>query len=155
MEIVTNPNITDIAKWFLHKEAMTQKKLQKLCYYAVAWGWALMDREIATDAEFQAWIHGPVSPTLYANYKSHGWNLIPKIEEPIDFENDIDELLSSVWYTYGDKHGNELEALTHNELPWKKARGHIGDDTICKTPIDAKDMKEYYWSIYRGKDEEI
>lgn len=149
MEIVTNPNIKDIAKWFLHKEAMTQKKLQKLCYYAVAWGWALMDREIATDAEFQAWIHGPVSPTLYASYKSYGWNLIPKMAEPINFTNDINELLGSVWDTYGDKNGNELEVISHTERPWIEARGGIDEFELSTATIKPEIMKEFYLSIFQ------
>ena len=33
--------IFDVADWFLSKEAMTPKKLQKLCYYYKAWGLAL------------------------------------------------------------------------------------------------------------------
>lgn len=34
---VSSPNtILDLADWFLAKEHMTNKKLQKLCYYAVA-----------------------------------------------------------------------------------------------------------------------
>ena len=28
-------NIFDVANWFLSKEEMTHKKLQKLCYYAL------------------------------------------------------------------------------------------------------------------------
>lgn len=149
MEIVTNPNITDIAKWFLHKESMTQKKLQKLCYYAVAWGWALMGREIASNARFEAWIHGPVSPILYTEYKSYGWNLIPKVEEVADFENDVDELLGSVWDTYGDKDGNELEAISHTEKPWVEARGGIGEFEPSTTVIEPETMKEFYLSIYQ------
>ena len=62
------PDITQLADWFLSKESMTPKKLQKLCYYAVAWGYALLNRRIFNDDEFHAQIHGPVSPTLYHTY---------------------------------------------------------------------------------------
>nr|DAX92906.1 MAG TPA: hypothetical protein [Caudoviricetes sp.] len=31
-------SVFDIANWFLTKEAMTPKKLQKLVYYYFAWG---------------------------------------------------------------------------------------------------------------------
>lgn len=149
MEIVTNPNITDIAEWFLHKEAMTQKKLQKLCYYAIAWGWALMGREIATDAEFQAWIHGPVSPVLYAEYKNHGWNNIPQAQGAPSFLSDVKELLGSVWDTYGDKDGNELEAISHREKPWIEARGGIDEFELSTATIKTETMKEFYLSIYQ------
>ncbi len=75
---------------------MTPKKLQKLCYYAVAWGYALLNRRIFNDDEFQAWIHGPVSPTLYHKYKKYGWNLIAKSNRKPVFGDDVEELLESV-----------------------------------------------------------
>ena len=40
MEVTVNKsveaNIQDVAYWFLLKQSMTHKKLQKLCYYAEA-----------------------------------------------------------------------------------------------------------------------
>ena len=35
--IKSQPTILDVAAWFLLKEDMTHKKIQKLCYYAEAW----------------------------------------------------------------------------------------------------------------------
>lgn len=144
-------DVSDIAIWFLSKESITHKKLQKLTYYAVAWGWALMSKSIATNDGFQAWVHGPVSPSLYATYKDHGWNAIPKTEEPT-LTQDIRELLESVWATYGDKDGNELEALSHIELPWRNARRGLEEDQRGSSLIDTEDMKNYYLSIYKGDD---
>ena len=70
--------VFDVAEWFLSKEAMTPKKVQKLCYYYKAWGLALYDTDFLPDAVFQAWVHGPVCPELYRRYKEYGWNDIPK-----------------------------------------------------------------------------
>lgn len=39
-------SVFDIANWFLTKEAMTPKKLQKLVYYYFAWGQALLKRDM-------------------------------------------------------------------------------------------------------------
>ncbi|MGN0639342.1 MAG: Panacea domain-containing protein [Oscillospiraceae bacterium] len=69
--------ITDVANWFLSKESMTHKKLQKLCYYAQAWGLALFNLRI-TDSRFEAWVHGPVSPGLFQLYKEFYWHPIPR-----------------------------------------------------------------------------
>ena len=41
-------SVFDIANWFLLKEEMTQKKLQKLCYYAQAWCYALKGYRLIT-----------------------------------------------------------------------------------------------------------
>src|SRR3712207_9388330 len=63
-------SIFDVADWFLSKEKMTPKKLQKLSYYFEAWCHALFGRTLVNDTQFEAWVHGPVSPELYRDRKS-------------------------------------------------------------------------------------
>lgn len=145
-------DIFDLANWFLAKEPMTHKKLQKLCYYAVAWGWALMNKPIVKDSDFEAWVHGPVSKPLYDKYKGSGWNNIKKEKESPKFPSDIEELLKSVWDTYGDKDGNELEALSHSEKPWKEARTNLNEEERGDVKINPETMKSFYLSIYAGSD---
>jgi len=143
----TQLTIQNVADWFLSKESMTHKKLQKLCYYAVAWGYTLMDDEIVNNGEFQAWVHGPVSPTLYAKYKDNGWNSLPQPRASVEVPSDAEEVLQAVWLTYGDKGGNELEALSHSEEPWIKARGTLAAHESSTAPIDPDVMKVFYTSI--------
>ncbi len=143
-------NIYDLANCFLNKESMTHKKLQKLCYYYVAWGYALYNKAMITNPEFQAWVHGPVSKTLYSKYNHYGWNIIEQAECTIELNKEQLKLFNSVWETYGDKCGDELEALTHDELPWKEARINLTDYEPSTNPISPKTMKSYYQSIYVG-----
>ena len=70
-------NINTLADAFLSFEPMTNKKLQKLCYYAKAWHLSLCDENIINE-DFEAWIHGPVCPQLYQTYKGYGFDKIPK-----------------------------------------------------------------------------
>ena len=145
-------SVFEIANWFLSKESMTQKKLQKLCYYAQAWCYALNDYRLI-DTVFEAWVHGPVSPALYDKFKSFGYNsirLAGKYTVNIA-EADI-ELLESVWETYGDHTGNALEALSHSEPPWIEARVGYAPNERCNVPISVESMKKYYSSIYLGGD---
>lgn len=142
--------VIDLADWFLAKESMTHKKLQKLCYYAVAWGYTLMNKQIVENDEFQAWVHGPVSPVLYEKYKFAGWNSIQKKDVAPKFQGDIEELLESVWDTYGDKDGNELEALSHSEEPWRRARLGMRPEDRGNVPISPEAMKNYYITVYIG-----
>lgn len=145
-------SVFEIATWFLSKESMTQKKLQKLCYYAQAWCYALNDYRLI-DTVFEAWVHGPVSPALYDKFKSFGYNsirLAGKYTVNIA-EADI-ELLESVWETYGDHTGNALEALSHSEPPWIEARVGYAPNERCNVPISVESMKKYYSSIYLGGD---
>lgn len=146
-------SIYDVAHWFLTRESMTPKKLQKLCYYAQAWSNALFDSPLISDTLFEAWAHGPVSSELYSEYKEYRWNPIEKIDElNVEFDERSADLLESVWLTYGDKSANELEALTHVEQPWKSARSRAGvyEGQRCNEAITNEDMKNYYRSIYIG-----
>lgn len=145
-------SIFEIANWFLLKETMTHKKLQKLCYYAQAWFYALKDFRL-TDATFEAWIHGPVSPVLYDKFKAFSFHAIKLAGDYIPrIDSEDEELLESVWQTYGDHTGNALEALSHSEPPWIEARIGYEPNERCNVPISVDTMKKYYSSIYLGGD---
>lgn len=143
--------IFDVADWFLSKEAMPPKKLQKLCYYYKAWGLALYGEDFLPDTQFEAWVHGPVTPKLYRKYKSYYWREIPqgRSNQEKFTEKEVD-ILDSVWYTYGELTANALEALTHSELPWQKARGELDAFAGCTNEIQNSDMAEYYRQMYEA-----
>lgn len=140
-----------VADWFLRKSPADHKKLQKLCYYAQAWSYALKNKPII-DNEFQAWVHGPVCPALYRKYAGCGFEDIEPVARGAvtDFTPNERELLESVWETYGGCTGNALEALSHTEPPWIIARGGLAPHEPCTRAIDPEDMKRYYRSIYAG-----
>ncbi len=144
-------SVFEIANWFLKKEPMSHLKLQKLCYYAQAWNYALRNSRLI-DSDFQAWVHGPVSPVLYDRFKSFGFDTIKLIGKykPIIEEDDI-EILESVWTTYGNYAANALEALTHRELPWMEARVGYKPYERCRVVILPSTMKKFYSAIYDGE----
>lgn len=144
-------SVFDIADWFLTKEPMTQKKLQKLCYYAQAWTYALKGYRLE-DTDFQAWIHGPVSPVLWEKFKSFGYDTI-HIKGTVQFAFDEEDvtLLEDVWDTYGENTGNALEALAHREMPWIEARKGYEPNERCTVVISPQTMAAYYRSIYCGE----
>lgn len=145
------PSIHDIAQWFLHKQAMDHKKLQKLCYYAVAWGYALLDECIVNDGEFQAWVHGPVSPVLFETYKDSFWKELSPDSETIPiFDGQLPDLLKIVWDGYGKMSSDALEALAYTERPWKTARKGHENTFRCEVAIDPKTMRKCYRSQYKG-----
>lgn len=143
-------NIHDIAELFLMKESMTPKKLQKLLYYYKAWGLALYDEDLLPENEFEAWVHGPVSREIYDKYREYGWQKIDQAESDIQITEKEEDLLESVWVTYGELSANELEALTHTEAPWRNVRLGFNDDERCFDAISNEDMRNYYKSIYIG-----
>ena len=141
-------DITDVANWFLDMEPMPHKKLQKLSYYAVAWKYALQRKPLCRRDEFQAWIHGPVNMVLYNKYRHNGWDLIYLEGSAPKFDSIDTDFLETVWNTYGEFSGHQLEALTHTEDPWIKARGALMPTEPSNNIISVDDMIEYYNKIY-------
>ncbi len=145
--------IFDIANWFLKKESMDQKKVQKLCYYAQAWSLALFNKPII-DCKFEAWAHGPVCRELWNELHEHTYFDIPQdaLESKSSNITNVDdiEFMERVWETYKDFSGYQLEVLTHKERPWMIARGDTPEFQRCTTEISESEMKTYYSALYSG-----
>jgi len=146
--------IFQIANWFLSKESMSNKKLQKLCYYAYCWCIILLedaededcdkiDTEICREG-FEAWIHGPVCRKLYYKYKKYGWEDIPLYKQKISLPGDVLDVLNQVWDAYGSFTAGQLERLTHSEDPWIKARKRLNYDIPSSAKIDPNVIRGFY-----------
>lgn len=142
-------DVRSIASWFLSKDNMTHKKVQKLCYYAQAWYCALYDGTPLFGDEIQAWVHGPVVPALYPVFADYKWNEIPKcsFDSSALTEKTVD-VLDAVYNTYGEFTGDQLESLTHSEIPWIEARGTLKPWETGTMPISTKTMREFYRKKY-------
>lgn len=144
--------IDNVAGFFLAKDSMSPKKLQKLAYYSYAWTIALLNDDI-DDIHFrlftnkiEAWIHGPVVPDLYQKYKNYGWHDIPKVDyfDTRIFTSEVLDVLEQVWETYGSLTGNQLEMISHQEKPWIEARNGVPAYAASSTPISDKEMFIFY-----------
>ena len=142
--------IFDIANWFLQKESMNHRKLQKLCYYAQAWHLAMYNKTPLFNGTFEAWVHGPVNRKLWNDLKEYGYVDVPQDHfSDIDSsellkDSDTDQFLEGVWNTYGGFNGYQLERLTHNEAPWLIARGDAPEQAPSNKIISNIDMYNYY-----------
>lgn len=137
-------SIYDVARYFLSKEPMSHKKLQKMCYYAQAWYLANYKERLVPN-RFEAWVHGPVSPDLYFRYRDWGWENIPLYRDEVDFEDEgVSSFLDEVYKVYGDYNADELEKITHKEMPWRNARKGIPAGAYSRNPILLSDMRDYY-----------
>lgn len=140
--------VFDIADWFLGKDRMSPKKLQKLVYYAYAWVLTLMNENEDEldiklfDSRIEAWIHGPLLPELYHEYK--GVSEIPQKGDAPCFDEDIEDILKQVWEVYGVYTGNQLESITHKESPWIEARGDCSPVEACTNEITDRSIYRYY-----------
>ncbi|CEI81322.1 hypothetical protein BN997_01140 [Oceanobacillus oncorhynchi] len=138
-------DINTVANFFLSlgDKTMTHKKLQKLCYYSYSWGKVFFDESIFKN-KFQAWVHGPVDPVLYGLYKENRWHPIQQQSAPEINDEELVELLQEVYDSYGHLSGDQLEALTHEELPWKEARAGLQPYEPSRKLIDEVTIMNYY-----------
>lgn len=144
----------EIAHWFLNKESMSPKRLQKLLYYAYSWVLTLTnddDNELENrlfDDKFEAWVHGPVLRDIYNEYRKYGYNDINKYDGDLPkFSSEIQDILNQVWDVYGNFSADQLESLTHQEYPWKNARKGLSPVEASDNVIDDKDIFNCYGSM--------
>lgn len=144
--------IEKVVDFFLSKSSMSPKKLQKLLYYAYAWTVALTNDKVDElnnklfDDRIEAWVHGPVVPSIYGRYKSFGWYDIPKneqVEENV-FSGEVLDILNQVWDVYGDYSGNDLEQISHKETPWIEARKGVPAYASSNNVITDESMFIFY-----------
>jgi uncharacterized phage-associated protein len=145
MAITTLGAISDYFIWLSNETGslLSNLKLQKLVYYAQAWYLALHDQPLF-DEDFEAWIHGPVIPALYQEYKEFGWKPILKDVESPNFSDQVNEFLTELTQAYFGCDAFELEQMTHCEDPWIEARGNIPQDAPSNAIISKEAMKEYF-----------
>lgn len=135
-------------------------KLQKLAYYAQAWSLAFYDRPLF-DADFQAWIHGPVCRPIYDRFAlGEGKSLYSRInasDVPESF--DLAALapgerrhIDGVLEVYAGFSGTQLEEMTHDEEPWLVARRGYRPTERCEVVIDRTVMRDYYAARVSGED---
>jgi len=141
-------SIEDLASFFIyfgqaHGEPVTNLKLQKLCYYAEAYYWAIYEKPL-TGEPFEAWTHGPVSRTLWDLYRDYRWEPILKESQLPEFPKNIQEYLEEIARVFFRFSAYQLERMTHNDKPWQKARGDLPIESKCENTIQTTDMMEYY-----------
>ncbi len=139
----------DVARYITDKLGeMSAMKLQKLVYYAQAWHMVWFERELFPE-DFQAWANGPVATSLYHHHRkqflvssntfAYGnvGNLSPEQRDAID----------RVLGFYGGQTAQWLSNLTHQEAPWREARGQLADGERCENVIEKGSMHAYYSAL--------
>lgn len=133
-----------------HGDLVTNLKLQKLLYYAQAWHLVFYDEPLFNE-RFEAWVHGPVQPDVYRDFKQFGWNPITYDPGDIRLDETIKRHLDEVMEVYGGISSYNLERLTHQEDPWKNARRGIPKDEPSNAVISLEDMKQFYTDMANAK----
>lgn len=135
---------------------MSHLKLQKLVYLVEGYHLAYFQGKSIVEDDFEAWAHGPVSRTLYNEFKEYSilygdikYETDKGEKLPIDiiqeklFSSQI-ELIDEVIELYIKETGITLEGITHQQTPWVMARGNLAPYEKCNNIIDKKQMQEYF-----------
>ncbi len=153
----------DLSKYILSKTAeMPLLKLQKLLYYIEAYHLAYFGQSLIDD-EFEAWLHGPVSRTVWATFKN-GTNGFERVQLSTEEKESIIhtvehslsqeqvEFIEDVLHEFGDKTAYHLECLTYEEPPWSAARKGYDIADKCEETISKELMFSYYRKKLYGKE---
>ena len=145
MDMTTSTSVKAVSKVVLQKSStpISNLKLQKLLYYIQ--GWSLGLRNVpAFQERIEAWVHGPVVPAAFHEYRKYRWN---PITVPTDYvELCSDELchIEMILNVYGEFSATQLEQFSHDEAPWRTARGDLDPKESSGNLITHDSMKEYF-----------
>ena len=136
----------DVARYILEKQGeISAMKLQKLLYYSQAWS-MVWDERTLFDADFEAWANGPVLPTIYDIHR--GQFLVDSSlfqnGDASNLDDEASDTVDQVLKVYGDKTAQWLSNLTHDEAPWKDARGDLSPMDRSNAVIEKGQIHEYY-----------
>lgn len=117
----------------------TPMQLLKLVYVAHGWMLGLYGRPLIVD-DVEAWMYGPVIPTLYKEIKHYRDQIVSDIDRVklYPFDKYESKLIDQVIDQYGKLSGAMLSRITHApNTPWsftykERSKGHkISNDLIA------------------------
>lgn len=143
----------DVAEFILQQKGpVSPLKLQKLVYYSQAWSLALNEKPLFEEP-IEAWKNGPVVRRLLEKIRNQSCVTSTYSGDPSQIEEELQDIITAVLISYGQKSGSMLQHLTHNEDPWIEARKKAHSNNISN--IDKRDKKiisqermiEYYANL--------
>ena len=144
----------DIAKWFINELHPEPLKLQKLLYLAQGFSFAFYDEALFSE-DIEAWVHGPVVPSVYHEYKSYKYNPIMIKYSLKKFDDKTLDILNYVKDNFSKFDSKFLEEMTHNQEPWLLSREGLDPDERCDKTIPKDVIADYFTSyIFQPDDEE-
>ena len=144
-------SVKDVSKIVIQasSEPISNLKLQKLLYYVQGWSLALRGQE-AFRERIEAWVHGPVVPAAFYEYRHFAWNPIDVPTDTISISVDEVSHIKEVLGAYGSFTASQLEAFSHDERPWREARGDLDPKAPSKNVITPEAMKSYFLERLNG-----
>ena len=140
-------SVHDVASYILRRwGAMTAMKLQKLVYYAQAWG-LVWDEEPLFPERIEAWANGPVVRELYDVHRGQFRVSENVLGNADTLSDDQIGTVEGILHFYGKMSSQQLSDLTHREDPWRDARKGLEPGERGHREITHESMAEYYGSL--------
>lgn len=110
---------------------LTNLKLQKVLYYIWRDYYEKTGKRLFEDDHFQAWMYGPVVPSVYYEYWTNVASKIFITDNPKEkIDKEISDFLLEELKKYRSKSASELVNLTHADgTPWSVCHKK-GDKTV-------------------------
>lgn len=126
--------VIDIANKILYKATTNAEveglicnlKLQKMLYYMQGFYLAYFGKSLFEE-DIEAWMYGPVVPSIYETFKSNGNRGIEYSGNTISLQEEEEELFDEVYRVYNEYSAVGLMNLTHTETPWKSVTTGVGN----------------------------
>ena len=128
--------------WLRRETETTPMHVLKLVYISHGWTLGLYGRSLVNEPA-EAWLYGPVVPSVYHRYKSFRGD--PITTDPVDRSDAFDEeqldVIEQVHEVYGDFTALQLSALTHKPgTPWDITYREYGVGVIIRNEL----IRDYY-----------
>jgi uncharacterized phage-associated protein len=152
---------SQIAEWIIRYRAengapIDPISLQKMLYYAQAFRLARQGEPLFRE-RFKAWVHGPVIPQVWKRFPSDPSHLImPEENGPKpQVDDSIEEQLRDVVDYFSRRNPFTISEATHNEDPWREARGSRAWYEPSDEPIPTERIKSYYAGLLSDGEEAL
>ena len=119
-------------------EGLTNLKLQKLLYYQQGYHLAIFDSPLFEE-EIEAWMYGPVVPSVYREYQKYGSQPIPVEDCNVTLSPEEEDVFFQTYDAYRDFSAIGLMNKTHQETPWASLSEHSYGVVITK-----ESMRDYF-----------
>lgn len=139
--------VHDVAAYIIKRQGgMSSMKLQKLVYYSQAWHLVWEERPLFRE-HIEAWANGPVVYELYDRHRGAFFVDSWPTGDPSHLSRSEQATIDAVLEGYGGLDGRKLSRLTHDEDPWRNARGELPPTARSNREITLNALASYYGAV--------
>jgi uncharacterized phage-associated protein len=152
-------SVTAIAEWIVRYRAdngapIDRVSLQKMLFYAQAFRLARHGEPLFR-GRFEAWVHGPVVPEIWRQFGNDGAHLVEPDERRSQpqIDSETEQCLRDVVDFFSLCNPFMLSRATHEEDPWREARGDRPGNQRSEETIPIERIKTYYAALIEDGEE--